>query len=225
VLPFLAIIGGGVIYYLLFPGKFDLSMSWARESGRISGEMAGESWVFVLSQKLSSGFIQVLWLVFLIFGEEFGWRAYLLPKLMPLGTRKAFLLVGIIWAVFHWPMIFLGFQYGTGYWGAPVSGSLLFALIIMSPSVLYSWLTLRTGSVWPATIGHTIHNTFCTLMLLFHMGDANPLIGPEPEGIVGCLGYVLLVLLMVFFVRPFAQPASAAVADPGQINASKIAVD
>jgi hypothetical protein len=62
-------------------------------------------------------------------------------------------------------------------------------------------------------------------MLLFHMGDANPLIGPEPEGIVGCLGYVLLVLLMVFFVRPFAQPASAAVADPGQINASKIAVD
>jgi membrane protease YdiL (CAAX protease family) len=32
------------------------------------------------------------------FGEEFGWRGYLLPKLMPLGRWKAYVLVGIIWA-------------------------------------------------------------------------------------------------------------------------------
>jgi membrane protease YdiL (CAAX protease family) len=149
--------------------------------------------------------------MFVIFGEEFGWRAYLLPKLMPLGSRKAFLLVGAIWGVWHWPILFMGFQYGIGYWGAPVVGPLLFVLIIMSPSAFFSWVTLRTGSVWPACIGHSVHNTFCTLMIYFHRGEPNPLIGPEPEGIVGCLGYVLLALLIFFSPRALAQPAPAPV--------------
>ena len=36
------------------------------------------------------------------FGEELGWRGYLLPKLMPLGKPKAYLLIGIIWGMWHW---------------------------------------------------------------------------------------------------------------------------
>ncbi len=42
------------------------------------------------------------------FGDEFGWRAYLLPKLMPLGGRRAVLLSGVIWG---WARA--GDRYGT----------------------------------------------------------------------------------------------------------------
>ena len=63
-------------------------------------------------------------------------------------------------------MIFMGFNYGSGYWGAPVVAPLLFVLIILSPSVLFSWVTLRTGSVWPACIAHAENNAFFTLMIL-----------------------------------------------------------
>jgi len=41
------------------------------------------------------------------FGEEFGWRGYLLPKLMPVGKWKAYTLVGIIWGLWHAPLILL----------------------------------------------------------------------------------------------------------------------
>ena len=113
--PLLAIILGGAIYYLLFPGRFDLSMTFARQAGKI---LANDTLVNVLSEKALGGFISILFGAVLVFiGEEFGRRAYLLPKLMPLGPRKAVPLLGTIWGMWHWPMIFQGFNYGTGYWG------------------------------------------------------------------------------------------------------------
>jgi membrane protease YdiL (CAAX protease family) len=45
------------------------------------------------------------------FGEELGWRGYLLPKLMPLGKWKAYVLVGIIWGLWHGPLVLAGFNY------------------------------------------------------------------------------------------------------------------
>ncbi len=48
------------------------------------------------------------------FGEELGWRGYLLPKLMPLGRVKATLLLGLIWGIWHAPLIAVGFNY-PGY--------------------------------------------------------------------------------------------------------------
>jgi membrane protease YdiL (CAAX protease family) len=207
ILPLVAIFLGGAIYFLLFPGKLDLSMGLARETGKIS---ATDTLATVMGREILGRLVTLLYYTFIVWGEEFGWRAYLLPKLMPLGGRKAALLVGAVWGMWHWPLLyFTGFQYGSDYWGAPVSGFLLFVLIILSPSVVYSWLAVRTRSVWPACIAHAAHNSFCSLMLIFVSGEPARLIGPEPEGIVGCLGYVLLALLILFSPRAFAQPVPA----------------
>jgi membrane protease YdiL (CAAX protease family) len=48
------------------------------------------------------------------FGEEFGWRGYLLPKLIPLGKIKAYIILGVIWGLWHAPLIVVGFNY-PGY--------------------------------------------------------------------------------------------------------------
>jgi membrane protease YdiL (CAAX protease family) len=216
-LPLTAIILGGAIYYLLFPGRFDLSMSFAREAGKIS---ATDTLASVMSEKAFEGFFIVLFgAVLVLIGEEFGWRAYLLPKLMPLGSRKAVLLTGAIWGMYHWPMIFMGFNYGSDYWGAPVVAPLLFVLIILSPSVLYSWVTLRTGSVWPACIAHAENNAFSTLMILFLIGKPDVLIGPSNEGIVGCLGYVLLALPIFLIPGALAATASPRTIKPKAVQA------
>jgi membrane protease YdiL (CAAX protease family) len=202
-LPLLAIILGGAIYYLLFPGKFDLSMQWAR-TALIPPQFAKESWTGAISGTIIDGYRTVLIAMFLFLGEEFGWRAYLLPKLMPIGPRKAVLLTGVIWSAWHWPMIIMGFNYGIGYWGAPVSALLVFTLVILPMSILISWMTLRTGSVWPACIAHAENNLFCYLMVLFILGKPDLLIGPSNEGIVGCLGYVLLALPVFLSLRALA---------------------
>jgi len=214
ILPLVAILLGGAIYFLLFPGEFDMSMAYARETGRVA---AAGTPAAIIGQEILAGLSLVLLLTFVIWGEEFGWRAYLLPKLMPLGTRQGVLLLGAIWGAWHWPVIFMGFQYGLDYWGAPIAGSLLFVLIILSPSVVYSWMTLRTGSVWPACIAHAVNNAFCVMTTYFLKGEPNALIGPGVEGIVGCLGYVLLALpiFLIPSVLAHAAPVPPAIAAPG----------
>ena len=60
-----------------------------------------EPWTVVISQTLFAVLIAPLINSIPILGEEFGWRAYLQPKLMPLGGRTAILLTGVIWGVWH----------------------------------------------------------------------------------------------------------------------------
>src|SRR5215211_4943007 len=47
----------------------------------------------------------------LAFGEEFGWRGYLLPKLLPLGEVKVAVIVGLIWGPWHLPVLIAGLNY------------------------------------------------------------------------------------------------------------------
>jgi len=212
-LPALAILVGGAITYLLFPGKFDPSTTFAREDlGMTAVGEATSPWSFLLVQTVCNIAVSLL-SIYMMFGEEFGWRGYLQQKLMPLGGRKAVLLVGVIWAVWHWPAIFLGLNYLRGYWGEPVAGPLLWVWTLLPVSVLYGWLTLRSGSVWPAAIAHGVNNACCGLMLWFLRGPLDVtslvLIGPSVGGIIGSLGY-FLVALPIFLIpgalAPIARP-------------------
>jgi membrane protease YdiL (CAAX protease family) len=210
-LPPMATLVGAAIYYLLFPGRFDASMTYARQPGVASIGSGMDPWLFFITQvgiAMVRPFSEAL---LLSFGVEFGWRAYLQPKLMPLGPRKAAVLVGVIWAVWHWPAIFLGFNYGFGYWGAPVAGPLLFVLVLIFQSAFYAWVTLRSGSVWPAAIAHGAINSSNRLALIFGSGEPNALIGPGFQGIIGALGYVALGLLIFLSPRALAQTAPAPV--------------
>jgi uncharacterized protein len=217
-LPILATIVGGAIYYLLFPTRFDPSMTWAREAGLLGIAREWDPGTFFIAQVGMALAMAVTMGMLLGFGEEFGWRAYLLPKLMPLGGRKAVLLAGVIHGIWHWPFIFMGYEYGFGYWGEPVVGPLLFVVFVLCLSAFLAWVTLRSGSVWPAALGHGAINASVMLMFPFLTGDPDRLIGPMPVGIVGVLGYVLLALLVFFSARALAPIASPRPAEPKAVE-------
>jgi hypothetical protein len=194
-------------------------MTYAREElGMTAVGGATDPWPFIIIQTayaIARSLLDLPW----SFGEEFGWRAYLQQKLMPLGPRKAVLLVGAIWAVWHWPAIFLlGFNYGFGYWGAPVVGPLLFVWCLLPQSTFLGWLTLRSGSVWPAAIAHGVNNAVNVLMFWFVRGPMDPLldplIGPSMVGIIGSLGYVMLALPIFFIPGALAPTAGPRPVEP-----------
>ena len=45
------------------------------------------------------------------FGEEYGWRGFLMDELRPLGAVRANLLTGVLWGLFHAPIILLGYNF------------------------------------------------------------------------------------------------------------------
>jgi membrane protease YdiL (CAAX protease family) len=65
-------------------------------------------------------------------------------------------------------------------------------------SLLLSWATLRARSVWPAALGHGAINASSALPNLLLSGQPVSLIGPDPTGLIGGIGYALLALALFF---------------------------
>ena len=81
--------------------------------------------------------------------------------------------------------------------GPPVVGPALLLVFTTYLSFFLAWVSLRSGSAWPAALGHGTINASVLLMFFYTSGDIAPLIGPAPVGIVGGLGYGLLALLIL----------------------------
>ena len=209
-LPALATIVGATIYYLLLPSRFDASMAFAREAGLVPAAGFTDPWTFLITQTPLTLLLTIPTIP-LMLGEEFGWRAYLLPKLMPLGARKAVLLIGVIHGAWHWPFFLMGYNYGFGYWGAPVVGALLYLVFVCFLSTFLAWVTLRSGSFWPAALAHGVINNSVNWTLLYSRGAVDPLLGPQPMGIIAMLGYAVLALLLFFSRSALTGPAPAPV--------------
>jgi uncharacterized protein len=89
-------------------------------------------------------------------GEELGWRGYLLPQLLSVGRTRALVLVGLIWAAWHMPLIFLTPLYHSA--GNRLIVLPLFVGTIVAASFVFGYLRILTGSVWPASLAHSVHN-------------------------------------------------------------------
>ncbi len=129
-------------------------------------------------------------------GEGFGWRGWLLTSLRPLGTWPALLIVGAVWGLWHSPLILLGYNFGrpdiTGV-GFMVGGCI-------AVGILFGWLRLRTGSVWPAVFAHAALNG-CGAMLLGLFVDAGAQT-PDPAlvAFLGAAGWIVSAVVIVVLV-------------------------
>jgi membrane protease YdiL (CAAX protease family) len=202
-LPGLLTIAGVIFFFLLFPQFYDKNLSTLQSLLASSGQNGSiNPWVIAVTQALQALFISPILNAVPTFGEEFGWRAYLLPKLMPLGGRKAVLLTGLIWGVWHWPIIFMGYNYGSDYFGAPFLGPLAMVWFTLGLSVIFGWLSIKAKSLWPAVIAHGAINGIAALGSIFVKGNPDSLLGPTPVGIVG--GFGLTVIAFLILLHPTA---------------------
>ena len=107
-------------------------------------------------------------------GSEFGWRAYLQPKLLPLGARKALLITGLIWGIWYWPLIAMeNPYYGLDYPGAPWFGLLAITWFTVAVGVFLGWATIRGRSIWPALFGFGVLNGLGTIVDVITHGAAH----------------------------------------------------
>ncbi|WP_102192410.1 CPBP family intramembrane glutamic endopeptidase [Microbacterium aurantiacum] len=126
------------------------------------------------------------------FGEEIGWRGWLVPALRPLGTWPALILSGIIWGVWHSPVILLGYNFGR----TDISGVLFMIAGCVAWGVLLGWLRLRSASVWPAVIAHGSLNASGGMIVIFAAAQPDlALAGP-----LGVAGWIVLALVTAVLV-------------------------
>jgi membrane protease YdiL (CAAX protease family) len=196
--PALLVIVGAVVYFILFPQYFDPTYGPVRtllEQAVAAGTpLPFGPELLILIQVVQALVLAPVLNALPTLGEEFGWRAYLQPNLMALGWRRAMLCMGVIWGVWHWPILALGYNYGLDYAGAPWLGMLAFVWFTTTFGIVLGWLTIRGGSVWPAVIGHGALNGIAALPALFIQGEPNPLLGPLAHGLIAGLPVALLAV-------------------------------
>lgn len=141
------------------------------------------------------------------FGEELGWRGWLLPALRPLGVWPALVVSGAIWGLWHAPLILVGYNFGLTDW----RGVALMIGGCVAWGALLGWTRLRTGSVWPAVFGHGALNAAAGLIGLFAMAGETPdmaVVGPLGFVAWGVIAVIVVIIALLGQFRP--EPELAA---------------
>lgn len=130
-----------------------------------------------------------IYTVWFALGEEIGMRGYLQPHLMSLGRTRALLLVGLVWGTWHMPLFFLAPAIGL------LKGNLLlffplFYGTVVAASFLYGYLRIYTGSIWPASVAHSVHNAAWLIMGAFTLTASPVLVNVY---LVGDFGILILI--------------------------------
>ena len=201
----LTFLGAG-IYFLLFPDNLDLSLSFfaaALEAAGAPLETLPIPIGLLMIVQLIQGFLLGSIMNFVTcFGEEWGWRGYLLPKISRrLSTIPTMLITGIIWGLWHAPLTAIGHNYGMGYWGFPFTGIGMMCLFCIVVGVFMSYVTLKTQSCIPAIIAHGAVNGIAAIGVYFTFDGGNPFVGPAPTGIIGMIPFMVVAVIMTIHMH------------------------
>ena len=201
--PGLLTLIGAAFFFLAFPGSFDPQLSALSSQLKAAGLTTGlvNPFLFVLGQTSVALLVAPILNSVATFGEEFGWRAYLLPELTKFGQKKALIFSGLIWGIWHWPIIMMGHNYGLGYPGYSWSGLLVTLWFTVSIGIFFGWLSLKAESVWPAVIAHGALNGIAAIGLLLIKGPFLMLLGPSPAGLIGCLPFTFISLIILLSMK------------------------
>ena len=203
--PIVLTAAGAGLYFLIFPGHFDLGGGYfsATAGSEALGMMEAQGISYPMYVLISAaGAVTYAPVIntFLALGEEIGWRGFLYPFFKArFGRRKGLLLGGVIWGAWHWLLIWLiGYEYGAaagnsaGYSGFPVTGMLLFIVIAAGWGILHDRLYEKSGTIWLPAVFHGAINAAATLpltMCLTNTGSAR-LLGPAPMGLLAGLPFL-----------------------------------
>jgi uncharacterized protein len=132
-------------------------------------------------------------MVVLFFGlaEEIGMRGYLQPHLMSLGRTRALFLVGLVFATWHMPLIFLAPAQANFPTGNLLLFFPLFYGTVVAASFFFGYLRIYTGSIWPASIAHAVHNAVWNVVGAFTLITVSPVL--VDVYLVGDFGLLILI--------------------------------
>ena len=126
------------------------------------------------------------------FGEEYGWRNYLVDVLREQKFVCASILIGIVWGLWHFPLILLGHNYPQH----SVAGVFMMVVFCVLASFIETYIVIKTKSVFPAAIFHGTINAVAGLNVILIKGGNDLL-----NGMTGLSGFIVMaIVIMIVYV-------------------------
>ena len=158
--------------------------------------------------------LAVYWLGAIVlfgWGEETGWRGFLLPRLQRrMSALSASLVIAPIWAVWHLPL----FLFVDGYVTMGEAGGVGWLVSMLTGSILMTWLfNSAWGSVWIVAVFHGV------LDIVFN--------SPSPGDLAFVLGVLITAWALGILVRYGPRdlaPVPRLTSGPGTVDQVKVRV-
>ena len=142
------------------------------------------------------------------FGEEVGWRGYLVPRLVQAKIPAPALVSTSIWCGWHVPLILWG-GYATG--SNPALSALLFVAAILPVGLLYAKWRMATGSVWPCVVAHGAWNVIVQSVF-------DPFAtGPNAPTWIGESGILTVIMIWLVYLVIRGRTWAGTVGDPASL--------
>ena len=126
------------------------------------------------------------------FGEEYGWRNYLVSALKEKKFICASVFIGIVWGLWHFPLILLGHNYPQH----SVAGVFMMVVFCVLASFIETYIVVKTKSVFPAAIFHGTINAVAGLNVILIKGGNDLL-----NGMTGLSGFIVMaIVIMIVYV-------------------------
>jgi membrane protease YdiL (CAAX protease family) len=127
-----------------------------------------------------------------VFGEEYGWRGFLHNELVKLGPRPGVFLVGLIWGIWHFPIILSGIH----TYPATATGLFLGVVFFVLAGFVFGYAVMKTKSIWVVSFMHGTLNSLYSFILNYLMRPYDKVFsfGLGIYGLI-CLAVVVLVIM------------------------------
>ncbi len=122
------------------------------------------------------------------FGEELGWRGFLLKELDFMNFWKTSIIIGAIWGVWHIPLILQGHNYPQN----PILGVFMMIIWTILLTPIFCYIRIKSKSVIPAAIMHGTINATAGISILLVKGGSELLVG-----VTGAAGFITLIIINI----------------------------
>jgi uncharacterized protein len=147
-------------------------------------------WVQMIVQTM---FLGPLLGVVLMFGQEYGWRGFLQDQLFGGGKLRGVLIIGLVWAVWQWPLVWMGQIFP----GQPIVGTINVTAYAILLGFILSTVRLKTGAIFLAAFLHSLNNQVSSFFYTFVYQPSETVFSFG----VGLYGLLLLVPIVILLYR------------------------
>lgn len=171
--------------------------------------LEGETKEFVEVFNLNSlkVFISIILFSFLnimpFIGEEYGWRAYLAPRLKEIyGVKKSILMTGFIWGIWHLPLNL--FYYSDGLLTSQIYSVLVQLVFCIFLGIFLTYAYNRAKSIWAPVMIHFLNNN---LALLFVTDFSKDIFSGQHYDLKGTLFSIIssIILFGIFIFSKYIK--------------------
>ena len=155
--------------------------------------------LYTLDYKFWLAEILVIPLVFLyvplFFGEEYGWRFFLQPRLQKkFGKIKGVILLGVIWGIWHLPLVLFYYSTPENFFYALTTQ----IIVCIFLSIVFAYFYEKSGSIWCVVLLHFMNNAISTIVATKKGGIQDLYSGDWMD--LG-VSFIVFTFIAIFFLK------------------------